>query len=283
MASADDIVIPKILSFTKTWHNKAYHSISPTRPELSAAGKNVLVTGGGSGIGKAIATAFSRAGAASVAILGRRENRLKVAAAASGHKTKVLYKVADLTIRADVETAFKDIVKEVGKISILVSNAGTIATMGLMADTNANDLHERLRHESSHCVEHYASLYPLGSSQCHPHKHLDRNGGFCTNAWYVVLHSDKSCHYGNGRLYRRRKPKFARFQSATWCREYGDERGNLDERARRWYVHLNDPCVCLLIGCEHSDCQLRSVSGSALPRQASSRASSCGQIGTSRS
>jgi len=144
MASADEIVIREFVSITKTWQNKSYGSSSSTRPELSAAGKNVIVTGGETGIGKAIATAFSQASAASVAILGRREDRLKdsvavIAAAASNQKTKVLYKVADLTIRADVETAFKDIVKEVGKISILVSNAGTIATTGLVADTNADD------------------------------------------------------------------------------------------------------------------------------------------------
>ena len=47
--------IPEIISFTKKWHSEPYPYISPTRPELSARGKNVIVTGGGTGIGNAIA------------------------------------------------------------------------------------------------------------------------------------------------------------------------------------------------------------------------------------
>ena len=73
------VEVPPFVSFTKTYHNKPYDDISPTRPELSAAGKNVVVTGGGTGIGKAIATAFTQAGAKSVAILGRRLDKLEAA------------------------------------------------------------------------------------------------------------------------------------------------------------------------------------------------------------
>ncbi|KAI1044134.1 hypothetical protein LB505_010555 [Fusarium chuoi] len=69
------------VSFTKTWHNKPYPSIDPTRPELSAAGKFVAITGGGTGIGRSIAIAFAQAGASTVAILGRRLDRLEIAAA----------------------------------------------------------------------------------------------------------------------------------------------------------------------------------------------------------
>lgn len=47
------------VSFTKTWHNKPYAAIDPMRPELSAKVKFVVVTGGATGIGKAIAVAFA--------------------------------------------------------------------------------------------------------------------------------------------------------------------------------------------------------------------------------
>ncbi len=52
--------------FTRIHHHTPYDFISPTRPGISAAGKNVIVTGGGSGIGKSIATRLCRAGAKSV-------------------------------------------------------------------------------------------------------------------------------------------------------------------------------------------------------------------------
>lgn len=114
---------------TKTVHHKPYDKISPFRPELSAKGKNVVVTGGGSGIGKAIGIAFVQAGARSVSILGRREDRLKgtlaeMTSAATGVATICHYEQADLTKREQVDRAFASIAAKVGKLDILVSNAG---------------------------------------------------------------------------------------------------------------------------------------------------------------
>lgn len=126
-SSKDKPVLPSFPSFTKTWHNSTYAAIAPTRPELSAAGKHVVVTGGGTGIGRASALAFAQANAASVTILGRREDRLQSAkatilAAVSG--ADISYHVADLTIRSTVDDTMKLVASKVGKIDILVSNAG---------------------------------------------------------------------------------------------------------------------------------------------------------------
>ena len=68
----------------------------------SAAEKKFVVTGGGTGIGRAIAVAFAQAGASSVSILGRRLDRLQSAvgaftAAATDPNTKTL--VTSLTKR----------------------------------------------------------------------------------------------------------------------------------------------------------------------------------------
>jgi hypothetical protein len=48
---------------TKTVHRDVYPAISPSRPELSQAGRVVLVTGGGTGVGHSIARSFVRASA----------------------------------------------------------------------------------------------------------------------------------------------------------------------------------------------------------------------------
>jgi NAD(P)-dependent dehydrogenase (short-subunit alcohol dehydrogenase family) len=139
MAPKDDIEIPNGWpSFTKTWHTHSYPAISPSQPKLSAAGKNVIVTGGGTGIGKSIAIAFAEAGASSVTILGRREDRLKTSTQAIAAKapktTKVHYEVTDLTKRSDVDRALQSIITKFGTISIFVSNAGGIPALGHAAD-----------------------------------------------------------------------------------------------------------------------------------------------------
>ncbi|KAK8075236.1 hypothetical protein PG997_009899 [Apiospora hydei] len=66
---------------TATWHKDTYDSISPSRPELSVAGKTVVVVGAGSGIGRETALAFAAAGATHVALLGRTDATLKETAA----------------------------------------------------------------------------------------------------------------------------------------------------------------------------------------------------------
>lgn len=131
--------IPEKHYFTKVVHHEGYDRISPLRPELSARGKNVIVTGGGTGIGKSIAANFVLAGAKSVSILGRREQRLKTALEEirGNADTSLLYRIADLTKRHDVSQALQSIVAEVGKIDILVSNAASLPELGPIAGYDA--------------------------------------------------------------------------------------------------------------------------------------------------
>jgi NAD(P)-dependent dehydrogenase (short-subunit alcohol dehydrogenase family) len=115
-------------SFTKTWRQDTYPFISPTRPELSAKGKNIVITGGGTTIGKAIAVAFAQAGAQSVTIIGRRLEKLQEAApaiSAAGKDTKVLTKSADILDLDLLTSTFKAIADEVGKIDVAILNAGS--------------------------------------------------------------------------------------------------------------------------------------------------------------
>lgn len=138
-------VIPEFKHFTTKVHHEPYEKISPLRPELSARGKNIVVTGGGTGIGKAIAVEFARAGAHAVCILGRREDRLvtatkEIAAAARDTLSEVLYEVTDLNKPEEVHNAFQSFVRKVGKIDILVSNAGVLAALGKVEAYDGEEL-----------------------------------------------------------------------------------------------------------------------------------------------
>jgi NAD(P)-dependent dehydrogenase (short-subunit alcohol dehydrogenase family) len=82
-------------------------------------GKTALVTGGGRGIGRAIAEALAAAGAR-VVVTGRREGDIDAVAAAI-HGVSI---PADLGHRALVDALVERVHKDVGHVDILVNNAG---------------------------------------------------------------------------------------------------------------------------------------------------------------
>jgi NAD(P)-dependent dehydrogenase (short-subunit alcohol dehydrogenase family) len=84
------------------------------------AGRHALVTGGGRGIGAAIAAALAGAGAR-VTLLGRTAAELAKTAAALPSAQAV---TADVTDARQVERAFGEAREAAGEISILVNNAG---------------------------------------------------------------------------------------------------------------------------------------------------------------
>jgi NAD(P)-dependent dehydrogenase (short-subunit alcohol dehydrogenase family) len=105
-----------------------YPSISPTRPELSAKGKTVLITGGGTGIGAETARYFAQAGASRIALLGRREQPLLDTKASIEEKfadVEVFVAPTDITKKNEVDASFEKFVGN-GKIHVLVSNAAMI-------------------------------------------------------------------------------------------------------------------------------------------------------------
>jgi NAD(P)-dependent dehydrogenase (short-subunit alcohol dehydrogenase family) len=80
----------------------------------------VLVTGAGSGIGRATARAFLEAGWR-VGLLGRRRAALEETA---GDRAGALVLVADAGVPEEVEAAFATVAREWGRLDVLFNNAG---------------------------------------------------------------------------------------------------------------------------------------------------------------
>jgi NAD(P)-dependent dehydrogenase (short-subunit alcohol dehydrogenase family) len=87
------------------------------------SGKIALITGAGTGIGKAIALAYAREGAR-LALLGRRLEPLKVAAKEIGGEPLVLS--ADVSRQKDIDRILTEMQARFGALNVLVNNAGVL-------------------------------------------------------------------------------------------------------------------------------------------------------------
>ena len=91
---------------------------------MNLSGQIALVTGGGTGIGKAIAKAMLSEGA-KVIIVGRKEEVLKEAQTELGSGTEIM--VCDVTQEKQVNKVYADIMTNHGRVDILINNAGMAA------------------------------------------------------------------------------------------------------------------------------------------------------------
>ncbi|KXT08636.1 hypothetical protein AC579_6561 [Pseudocercospora musae] len=111
-------------SLTETWHKDTYATICPSkRAGLSLRWEAVVITGGASGIGKGLTRAFADAGAACIAILGRREDVLmapKQEIETQNEGVAISVYVADVADLVSIEKA----ASLAGDWGVLVSNAG---------------------------------------------------------------------------------------------------------------------------------------------------------------
>ena len=95
-------------------------------------GKTALVTGGGRGLGKAVALALAAEGV-NVAITGRNENNLKsVVAEIESKGVKSSYSVFDVTDKKQVFASLEILQNDFGKFDILINNAGIAAFGGIL-------------------------------------------------------------------------------------------------------------------------------------------------------
>ncbi|KIW34909.1 uncharacterized protein PV07_01651 [Cladophialophora immunda] len=112
---------------TKVEHFEPYGRLSPAKLASEFASTNVLISGGGYGIGASIARAFAEAHAASIVLAGRTESKLR--ATAEEIKTvypgtMVEYRTVDITSEDSVKAMFSSLDRPV---DVLINNAGYLA------------------------------------------------------------------------------------------------------------------------------------------------------------
>lgn len=128
----------------------------PLRKAFSLEGEVALITGGGSGLGFGIASAFVTAGAR-VVLVGRGEDRLASASRQLGSLAS--YEVFDITAHNQTDRLVARIAERLGPVSILVNNAGNHLKKPLL-DTSEQEFQSVL---STHVLGAYAMTRAVAS------------------------------------------------------------------------------------------------------------------------
>ncbi|PVH97498.1 NAD(P)-binding protein [Periconia macrospinosa] len=123
---------PLLPSPVPTWHRDSYAAIDPTNPSLNQKGKTVIVTGAGTGIGRATAIAFAQAEASHIVLIGRTESTLKETESQirSNEKISKTIKISVLPGSVSSEAQMKSAAAEIGAWDILVLNAAVVNDLG---------------------------------------------------------------------------------------------------------------------------------------------------------
>ncbi|CAH0046542.1 unnamed protein product [Clonostachys solani] len=135
------------LPILKKYHKEPYPGISPTRPELSQKGKTVLVAGGSTGIGYAIAEAFITAQADRVIVTGRRAGvlaesvaQLKKDTQKSSPATIVEAKVIDVSNLEESKQLWARLESDGVYVDTLVLNAASFGQKKPILETKFEDV-----------------------------------------------------------------------------------------------------------------------------------------------
>ena len=119
---------------TEKRHKAAYDALKPTLAKLSQTGKDVIVTGGGAGIGAATAL---QAGAS--VVIGRRAASLKPTKCNIEDivsETKIHTCATDVTHKDSINAIFKTIHDRVGQIHVFENNTGYLSTPAPIKDAD---------------------------------------------------------------------------------------------------------------------------------------------------
>lgn len=131
------------VSFTKKYHREQYAAVSPKNPDITAAGKIVIITGGSKGIGYAIANAFGMAKASATILLARSQMDLHEAHTLlenSFVNTTFCYCPVDITDSKSMTSVFDSIRVKVGEPNILVLGAAYLHPLKAALDVPNEEL-----------------------------------------------------------------------------------------------------------------------------------------------
>ena len=113
-------------------------------PAVRLDGQVALVTGGGRGIGRAVALGLSEAGA-SVAVCARSQDEVsRTAREITERQGRAIGIPVDVTSRADVDRMVGQAQDALGPVDLLVNNAARIVPFGSLAETDPDDWWELL-------------------------------------------------------------------------------------------------------------------------------------------
>ncbi|MFQ6019572.1 MAG: SDR family NAD(P)-dependent oxidoreductase, partial [Dehalococcoidia bacterium] len=99
-------------------------------------GKVAIVTGGGRGIGKAIALALAQEGANLVLVSRTLPEVEETAAAVRGLGGRALALAADVSCREHIDAVITATQEEFGRVDVLVNNAGIYGPIGPLVDND---------------------------------------------------------------------------------------------------------------------------------------------------
>lgn len=105
-------------------------SMSRASTPMDLADNTILITGGATGIGLALAERFLRAGS-EVIICGRREDKLREV---SAKYSRIHTRRCDIAKEADREALAEGLVRDFPRLNVLVNNAGIQRRAKFLAD-----------------------------------------------------------------------------------------------------------------------------------------------------
>lgn len=133
------------------------------------AGQVAIITGAGSGVGRATALALAEEGAA-VALVGRREATLRETAALIGDAAGrgpegVMVAVCDVAAPAQVRGMVKDVQARFGRIDLLLNNAGVNLPRRTLAELRLEDWQRLISINLDGCFHCVQAVLPIMRAQ----------------------------------------------------------------------------------------------------------------------